>query len=441
MNDLELLNGDRDDRSTNLRYLVQASRSRTGRPRRAIGWLATVAAMVGATDAVRGQNSWTLLATSGPDGRANARMAYDSARDRVVLYGGSDGILDDRMRETWEWNGSSWTLRSTGGPSRRAFHSMVYDGARGRCVLFGGFYSSNDYGDTWEWDGSTWSRRATTGPSPRSGHAMAFDSVRQVTVLFGGVTRGDPRDEYHTDTWEWNGSTWTERATSGPSARTDHVMAYDSVRQRVVMFGGIDANGALKGDTWEWNGSSWTQRATSGPSPRYLTDMVYDSARGVTVLFAGYVQGYWNRETWEWDGSAWHLAATSGPSERMGHAMAYDSARRRTVLFGGIVDTNSYSEETWGYAEAPGCNGSEILRASCQDKDNDVPPEGDDVVKGKLTGGTPGASYTFCLDGGRCSVEVANSRGVAKTKWNSVSDGNHTVTVTECGLSELTACP
>ena len=39
---------------------------------------------------------------------------------------------------------------------------------------------------------------------------MAFDSARKVTVLFGGGS-------YNGDTWEWNGSAWTQRVVSGPS--------------------------------------------------------------------------------------------------------------------------------------------------------------------------------------------------------------------------------
>ena len=34
-------------------------------------------------------------------------------------------------------------------------------------------------------------------------------------------------------------------------------MAYDVARSRVVLFGGLSNNG-WKGDTWEWNGSTWT---------------------------------------------------------------------------------------------------------------------------------------------------------------------------------------
>ena len=80
---------------------------------------------------------------------------------------------------------------------------MVYDSKRARVVLFGGYSPLGLRGDTWEWDGLSWSLRATTGPAPRYGHAMAYDWPG-VVVLFGG---GGGRD-----TWEWDGTTWTYRS-------------------------------------------------------------------------------------------------------------------------------------------------------------------------------------------------------------------------------------
>jgi len=85
---------------------------------------------------------------------------------------------------------------------------------------------------------------------PRSGLAMTYDIVRGVTVLFGGIG-----GNYKGDTWEWDGTEWSLRSTTGPTRRYRHAMAYDSVRGVTVLFGGFD--GSYKGDTWEWNGTDW----------------------------------------------------------------------------------------------------------------------------------------------------------------------------------------
>src|SRR5207248_2422650 len=147
--------------------------------------------------------------------------------------------------------------------------------ARGVIVLFGG-YGGGSLGDTWEWNGSAWTQRASSGPSPRYGHAMAYDIARGVTVLFGGYYY-DSSPHYLGDTWEWNGSPWTQRASSGPPARFAPARASDAARGVSVLFGG-SSGFTYYGDTWEWNGGTWTQLASSGPPARSVLAMVCDAA-------------------------------------------------------------------------------------------------------------------------------------------------------------------
>lgn len=61
---------------------------------------------------------------------------------------------------------------------------MAYDLARQRVVLFGG--DSPLRGDTWEWDGTQWRALAVTGPPPRRHHAMAWDPSQARVLLVGG---------------------------------------------------------------------------------------------------------------------------------------------------------------------------------------------------------------------------------------------------------------
>jgi hypothetical protein len=186
-------------------------------------------------------------------------LAYDSARGRVVLFG---GFGPNALADTWEWDGAVWLRRTpANSPPARAAHALAYDSARGRVVLFGG-YSPTNLSDTWEWDGTNWVQRfPRTIPQARAFPALAYDSGRGRVVLFGGNDQA-----YLSDTWEWDGTDWTQSAvTSGPSARIEHALAYDGARGRVVLFGG-NVGGA---DTWEWNGAAWLQRApTNAPPPQ-----------------------------------------------------------------------------------------------------------------------------------------------------------------------------
>ncbi|MFC2052593.1 kelch repeat-containing protein, partial [Chloroflexota bacterium] len=76
----------------------------------------------------------------------------------------------------------NWTeVTPTSSPPARYAHTMAYDSSRNRIVLFGGDKGGPDLGDTWEYDGTnqTWTEvTPTSSPSARSSHAIVFDSNR-----------------------------------------------------------------------------------------------------------------------------------------------------------------------------------------------------------------------------------------------------------------------
>jgi hypothetical protein len=63
-------------------------------------------------------------------------------------------------------------------------------------------------------------------------------------------------------------------------------MAYDAATGTAVLFDGIDSDFSYLGDTWTWNGTTWTQQASS-PYRGYGAGMAYDAATGTVVLFGG----------------------------------------------------------------------------------------------------------------------------------------------------------
>jgi hypothetical protein len=189
----------------------------------------------------------------------------------------------------------------------------------------------------------------------RCDNAMAYDSVRDRVVSFGGYN-----GTYLGDTWKRAGGTWTQiTGATPPNPRADSFMAFDSQRGVMVLFGGQNSNQLIRDDTWEFGEATWTQRAASGPPPaRWIHRMAYDSARGVTVMFGGAASPNIVRgDTWEWDGTTWIENVTPGPPARYGHAMAFDSANEVAVLFGGqsespfgqgvLGDTWTYDGKTW----------------------------------------------------------------------------------------------
>jgi hypothetical protein len=274
-------------------------------------------------------------------------MAFDSARSRVVLFGGIDAT--GRVGDTWEYDGVSWQRRATTGPSPRAFHAMAFDSTRGVTVLFGGESGANTYsGETWTWNGTSWTQRSTgASPVARAYAGMVFDSSRGRAVLYGGYNgtlTGNPNAAIIGDTWEWTGTTWLLRASSGPPQRFSHAMAFDSGRARTVLFGGSGISGQL-GDTWEWNGSAWIT-TVAGPSARDSAAMLYSVADAKCILVGGSGAAGFLNDSWIYTG-AWVNGGFVPGLNRYQHAAVYDSARQRMVLFGGADDTTGLLGDTW----------------------------------------------------------------------------------------------
>ena len=241
-----------------------------------------------------------------PFARIGAAATLDSTRGRGVLFGGESGYASGSFSgETWELSGATWTKVATTGPSARAQHAMAFDAARGVTVMFGGanaqVYSTqfSRYGnsgflqDTWEWNGSVWTQKASANiPAPRSGHSMTYDPVHGVTVLFGGNNNGGTNTSTFADTWEYSAAGWTPRTpAASPPARQSHRTVWDAIRKRVVLFGGFSGadSGASLSDTWEYDGTTWAQRTGSGPPGRNVFAFAFDPARGRTVLYGGEV--------------------------------------------------------------------------------------------------------------------------------------------------------
>jgi hypothetical protein len=163
---------------------------------------------------------------------------------------------------------------------------MSYDMDRGRVVAFGGFNGAR-LADTWDWDGTAWTQRMIAGPSGRQYTAMAYDSARGVTVLFGGQI-GPMSGDRESDTWEYNGAgggTWTLVVPSGMGAtlRDQHAMAYDSQNRNFVMFGGYAGGGNVLSDTWIY---------TPGSAPTITQEPMDQMASiGGTAMFAVLAEG------------------------------------------------------------------------------------------------------------------------------------------------------
>lgn len=312
--------------------------------------------------------AWKQRVRADPEGDGNpalqnAVLAYDSGRERLVLYTGwVDGMRSDA--QTWEWDGNSWAKRTSvdpegdGDPTFRYGPGLAYDSVRGKVVMFGGAVNTSPLAETWEWDGASWARRTPADPEKDGdppgtlhGVSLVFDASRGKAVLL--------RNGYSAPTdgavWEWDGASWAKvvpadpEKDGNPGDRSWGSTSYDPVRKVVLIHGTYANTGGSVNDLWEWNGASWRKLVdedlegegapTYGgycgvfdPVRRVLTSVIHDNSEA---------------QTWEWAGRSWARRTPVTPALPTPRTavLAYDEARRRTVLLGGELGDGI----TWEY--------------------------------------------------------------------------------------------
>jgi hypothetical protein len=276
-------------------------------------------------DSVRGdtwqwdseKKTWLFVTADGPSPRTFPSFAYDERHHEGILFGGNSVLFgkgdenDPFLADTWRFRNNQWTKIAAVGPTERAEAAIAYDRKRGRIVLFGGYRRvagvTERFGDTWEWDGAAWRKVAEDGPAPRNDASMAYDEHRHKMILFGGP---GPSNE----TWAWDGRRWKQLQAGDVPGRFNPVMVYDASRQQVLRFGGW--NGKIRvADTWIFSSKGWRSLNLEGPPARNHSAMVYDRQRGRAVLFGGHDGDYVFGDTWEWNGSTWTIVS-SMPNEK-----------------------------------------------------------------------------------------------------------------------------
>jgi hypothetical protein len=279
-----------------------------------------------------GDGLWSTLIANGTPGSPSARdshtAVYDSANNRMIVFGGEDFSSGIPMNDVWvlsNANGqggtATWTQLSPSGalPGARDLHTAVYDPATNVMTVFGGF-GSNGLGrsDVWVLShanglGGTpaWTRLSPSGVPPIGviGSTAVYDPNNNIMTVFAGV---NPAVTASTNgVWTLShangvGGTpqWTNIVANGapgsPAKRESPTAVYDVTNNRMIIFGGGPLFGGAFNDVWvlsHANGlggtPSWTKlRPTSVlpndfPSTRFFHTAVYDAINNQMMVFGG----------------------------------------------------------------------------------------------------------------------------------------------------------
>jgi hypothetical protein len=296
----------------------------------------------------------TRADTSAQPGYYNVEMVYDASQQALVVFGGQGS-----GRSLWQLNTTDFVLSNrsapANGPIQRQYPAMAFDSMRGKLMVFGGrsAIDGSYKQDIWEWSGTgqTLLPRTTGGLKPETRYqaGMVYDSMRDRILLFGGYGTAA-----YDDLWSWAPATgeWTQISVSGtrPSARYGHWMFYEPPpRDKIYVFGANQGGHAI----WEYDPvlNSWKDRTVTSPPTgvsRSYADVALDTTRGKIVMLGGYSASAYNTDIWEWDTTAgtWAqlmpVATSPLPDGRRHHTISYDSIRRVMLLVGGYHDVTGF---------------------------------------------------------------------------------------------------
>ncbi len=197
-----------------------------------------------------------------------ASLAYDAARHDIVLFGGAavSGHTTAPTNATWTWNGRSWQEQHpANAPSARVGAVMAYDAARQQVVLYGGLTGQGLSSEIWTWNGQTWQmHQVSDGPSVRQKALFVYDDATQQVILFGGLN-ADGTSSTSDDTWSWSGNAWTRVSEHGAPTNLYEAATYDEATHTIVVYtvqGTVNklntpGSPAPVSQTWNWNGQTW----------------------------------------------------------------------------------------------------------------------------------------------------------------------------------------
>jgi MYXO-CTERM domain-containing protein len=351
-----------------------------------------------------------------PTARYAPAVAFNPVTGKTCLFGGSDEFTGVVLDDYWEWDGRTWTQIPTTGarPSARAYAAMAFDPARNSMILFSGdaYDAVSTLDDTWELTSAgTWTElNPANHPPALMGHGMVTDTTRNKILLFGGFLATanvgpvlPPMNPAQNSVWEWDGAakTWTDRtppATANvPVAREFPALAYDEGRQKMFLFNGYTyGTGAGAFSEWDPVTGGWAARDFSDMfNPNPTSPMVaYDSLRRREVIYPGDYSSSGAGSTWEIDslGPTLYVRQTpAAPPVWSGASMVFDN-KRGVVVFIGANNGSLMSDspvETWEYKVTGWGNGEGCTAATAS----------------QCTSG-------FCTDGVCC--EVAACTGACK---------------------------
>ena len=297
----------------------------------------------GAAQAIVGNGVSGRWSEIGPPPRTGAVLSLDTAHDQLVCFGGGEGpwAIASVWTKSLASDDAPWMMRSVTGdvmpagsrllgtfdPVHRRLIAVLSDSVLHVAIL------ALDAGDHWTLID------AANAPPGRNGAGVAYDPVRDAVVVHGGWLGNGPTALAEIWRLPLSGApAWEPLTPAGmPVAARDLWMVYDPASDRMVV---PDCSGPAIASFTLGESSTWSQVPSAGlrcdPTTRAVLDPVagelYEAAPAGAVLALSLS-----------DGSSRELLHDGMGDGRARFGMVFDGERGRLLRYGGAQEQLAFT--------------------------------------------------------------------------------------------------
>ncbi|MBI4833937.1 MAG: hypothetical protein HY811_03845 [Planctomycetes bacterium] len=286
-------------------------------------------------------NTWDTTkptTTNAPSARGYHRAVWTGSK--MIVWGGWNGSSDlnnggiyDPATDTWDTTKPT----TTGAPTARDCFSVVWDSANNKMIIWGGWIDASqsdvNNGGIWTLSTNTWdtTKPTTTGaPSARESHNAVWDSLNNKMLVWGGAWYDVDFEEYScynnggsynpaTNTWDLTKPT----STGAPTARLAHSAVWDSTNNKMIVWGGddsFDGVGYNNGGFYNPATNTWdlTKPTTTGAPNNTRHDAVYTGTKMI-------VWGGWSGAAYQNTGAFYIISASEYTTPAIARSLTVDN--------------------------------------------------------------------------------------------------------------------
>jgi hypothetical protein len=274
-----------------------------------------------------GTSTWRSLSIA-DDTLITPRSSHGAAviGDSLLVFGGETGLAETLLQDYFMLDLATGTWRlgilpdlpvsrmpvATYGGTVYAYGGREPGGPADPAAVSNRLRTFETTQGMWDWQSFT----APTSPQRRVGAALAVAVESAQLFLFGGV--GTALQDLPSDSswflaatpqvqpWEKVPGYGSDPRQSPPPPLWKTCAVYDSLENRILVWGGQDLRGNLPTELWEFSLGArvWQQVPTTGaevPAGRVTHQMVMDAPNRRVIVFGGNVSGLGTDELWELD--------------------------------------------------------------------------------------------------------------------------------------------